>query len=45
MFDKNGDGAIDPNELLSIFDDSKVFDLQMATDMIKQVDKDLDGKI
>lgn len=45
MFDKNGDGAIDPNEMLSIFNNSKVFNLQMAKDTITQVDKNSDGRI
>ena len=34
LFDRNGDGAIDPQEMLSIFNNSKVFDLKMAVDMI-----------
>ena len=34
LFDRNGDRAIDPQEMLSIFNNSKVFDLKMAVDMI-----------
>ena len=45
MFDRNGDGNISPEEVLSVFQGTEMFDLTMAKKMIGKLDTDNDGKI
>lgn len=45
MMDKNGDNTISPDELLEVFSFNENFDIQMAEEMIKQVDMNSDGGI
>lgn len=45
MMDKNGDNTISLDELLDVFSFNKNFDMKMAKQIIKQVDKNKDGGI
>ena len=45
MMDKNGDQTISPDELLEVFSFNENFDLDMAREMIRQVDINADGGI
>jgi Ca2+-binding EF-hand superfamily protein len=38
MMDKNGDNTISPDELLDVFSFNENFDIEMAREMIRQVD-------
>lgn len=45
MMDKNGDQTISPDELLEVFSFNENFNIQMAQEMITQVDTNKDGGI
>ena len=45
MMDKNGDNTISPDELLDVFSFNENFDIEMAREMIRQVDVNCDGGI
>ena len=45
MLDRNGDQTISADELLEIFSFNDNFDLNMAQEMIRQVDVNKDGGI
>ena len=45
MMDKNGDQTISPDELLEVFSFNENFDIEMAREMIRQVDINADGGI
>lgn len=45
MMDKNGDQTISPDELLDVFSFNENFDIEMAREMIRQVDSNADGGI
>ena len=45
MMDKNGDQTISPDELLEVFSFNENFDIDMAREMIRQVDINADGGI
>lgn len=45
MMDKNGDNTISPDELLDVFSFNENFNIDMATEMIRQCDVNSDGGI
>ena len=45
MMDKNGDNTISPDELLDVFSFNENFNIEMATEMIRQCDVNSDGGI
>ena len=45
MMDKNGDNTISPDELLDVFSFNENFNIDMAKEMIRQVDTNSDGGI
>ena len=45
MFDQNGSGAIEPAELLEIFKNNPLFDINTAKQILSELDLDHDGKI
>lgn len=45
MLDKNNDGSIMPDEILSVFSGNNMFNMDMAKKIIQELDMNKDGKI
>ena len=45
MLDINGDGAIEPQEVLSVFEGDSLFDMDTAKQILSEMDLNNDGKI